>query len=70
MEQHEKGWRDDVGIKILSSQASKVLKVYPVTSASAEDVACSLEKYCMFVLPSLREKVECIQTDARTQFNS
>ncbi len=44
-------------------------KVYPVTSASAEDVPYSLEKYCMYVLPLLRE-VECIQTDAGGQFKS
>ncbi len=44
-------------------------KVYPVTSASAEDAPYSLEKYCMSVLPLLRE-VECIQAGAGGQFNS
>ncbi len=47
-----------------------MLKVYPVASASAEDAAYSLEECCMSVFPSLREKVDCIQTGAGTQFNS
>ncbi len=69
MGQHEKGRRGEVGSYIFSSRASKMLKVYPV-SASTKDAAYSLEEYCMSVLPSLREKVDCIQTDAGTQFNS
>ncbi len=44
MGQHEKGWRGEVGSYIFSSRASKMLKVYPVTSASAEDAAYSLEE--------------------------
>ncbi len=46
MGQHEKGWRDEIGAYIFSSRASKMPKVYPVTSAFAEDAAYSLEKYC------------------------
>ncbi len=69
MGQHEKGWRDEIGAYIFSSRASKVPKVYSVTSASAKDAAYSLEKYCMSVLPLLRE-VECIQAGEGGQFNS
>ncbi len=53
---------------MFSSRASRVLKAYPVTSASAVNAANALDSYCKYVLPYLGEKVECIQSDAGTQF--
>ncbi len=69
-DQEEKGWKGEVGAYVFSSRPSKLLKAYPVTTASAEDAARSLKKYCTSILPLLGEKVDCIQTDAGTQFNS
>ncbi len=68
--QQEKGWRGEVGAYVFSSRSSKLLKAYPVTTASAEDAAQALQKYCTSILPLLGEKVECMQADAGTQFNS
>ncbi len=68
--QEEKGWRGEAGAYMFSSRSSKLLKAYPVTTASAEDAARSLEKYYISILPLLGEKVDCTQTDAGTQFNS
>ncbi len=70
MGQTEKGWKGEVGAYIFSSRSSKLLKAYPVTSASAPDAVDSLEKYCKFVIPFLGEKVNCVQTDAGNQFTS
>ncbi len=66
----EKGWKEEVGSYVFSSRFSKLIKVYPVNNASAEEAARSLEKYCINILPLLGEKVNCIQTDAGTQFAS
>ncbi len=68
--QQEKGWKGEVGAYVFSSRSSKLLKAYPVITASAEDAAHALQKYCTSILPLLGEKVECMQTDAGTQFNS
>ncbi len=64
----EKVWKGEVGAYVSSSRSSKLLKAYPVTSASAIDAAHSLDKYCKFVLPYLGEKVDCIQMDVGNQF--
>ncbi len=66
----EKGWNGEVGTYVFSSKYSKLVKTYPVKTAAANDAASSLEQYCVNVLPFLGEKVECVQTDAGTQFTS
>ncbi len=65
-----KGLNDEVGAYVYSNKHSKIMKSYPVTSASVKEAAQSLEKYCTCVLPFLGENVDCIQTDAGTQFTS
>ncbi len=68
--QNERGRKGEVGAYVFSDRSSKVLKAYPVTNASAEEAAQCLHKYCENTLPSLRKKIECIQTYAGTQFNT
>ncbi len=67
---HKKGWKGEAGAYVFSSRSSKLLRAYPVTTASAEEAALTLQKYCTSILPLLGEQVDCIQTDAGTQFNS
>ncbi len=55
---------------MFSNRSSKVLKAYPVVSATAGDAACTLRTYCKSILPTLKDKVNCIQTDAGSQFNT
>ncbi len=68
--QEYRGLNGEVGAYIYSSRYSKVVKSYPVKSASAKEAAQALEKYCTCVLPFLGENIDCFQTDAGTQFMS
>ncbi len=68
--QNEIGWKNEVGAYVYSSRQSKLMKAYPVTNASAESAALTLNKYFKNIVPMLREQIDCIQTDAGTQFNS
>ncbi len=56
--QQERGWKGEVGAYVFSSRSSKLLKAYPVTTASAEDAVHTLQKYCTSILPLLGGKVE------------
>ncbi len=66
----EKGGNGEVGSYVFSSRTSKIVKVYPVRNASSEEAVKSLKRYCIHILHFLQEKVNCIQTDAGTQFMS
>ncbi len=66
----EKGWKGEVAAYVYSSRYSKIVKAYPVNNASAENAVQTLKKYCANVIPFLGEKIDCVQTDAGTQFNS
>ncbi len=47
-----------------------IIKVYPVKDASTESALNTLKMYCKNIVPFLKEKVDCVQTDAGTQFNT
>ncbi len=67
----EKGWKGQVvGAIIFSSRVCQMLKAYPVMSASAEEACLALDNYLSTIVPFLKEKVSCIQTDAGSQFTS
>ncbi len=66
----ERGRNGEVGAYVFSSRYSKIMKAYPVKTASAKEAASALEKYCVYIIPYMSEEVECIQTDAGTQFLS
>ncbi len=68
--QEVKGLKGEVGAYVYSSRPSKMIRAYPVRSISAKEAAISLNKFCTGVLPFLGEQVNCIQTDAGTQFTS
>ncbi len=68
--QEEKGWRGEMGAYVFSSRYSKLLKAYPVKNASALEAVETLKRYCKFVPPFVRERIDCIQTDAGKQFTS
>ncbi len=66
----ERGWKGEVGAYVYSSRHSKVVKAYPVRDATTVSAVETLKKYCNSILPFLGEKIDCIQTDAGTQFNT
>ncbi len=68
MGRNEVGWKDEVGAYIFSDRSSKVVQVYPVTSVSAGAAILALEQYLTYVVNSLTDRVECVQTDAGSQF--
>ncbi len=68
MGQNPRGWKGEVGAYVYSCRISKILKVYPVENATAQEAAESLEDYLMNVAQYLRIKITCIQTDAGSQF--
>ncbi len=65
-----KGLNGEVGVYVYSSRYSKLVKTYPVRSASAKEAADTLDKFCVGVLPFMGEPISCFQTDAGTQFMS
>ncbi len=66
----ERGWKGEVGAYVFTSRASKIVKVYPVKSLEATHAAESLSDYLTFIVPYMKEKITCIQTDVGTQFTS
>ncbi len=66
----ERGWKGEVGAYVYSSRHSKVVKAYPVRDATTVSAVETLKKYCNSILPFLGAKIDCIQTDAGTQFNT
>ncbi len=58
-----------MGAYIFSSRTSKLLKTYPVKSATAREATKVLNEYFTYIVPHIIEKVDCIQTDAGTQFS-
>ncbi len=70
MGQTEEGWKGEVGAYVYSSRSSKIVKVYPVKDVSTESALNTLKMYCKNIVPFLKEKVDCVQTDAGTQFNT
>ncbi len=69
MGHQEKGWKSEVGAYIFSSRTSKLLKTYPVKCATAREATEVLNEYFTYIVPHMREKIDCIQTDAGTQFS-
>ncbi len=55
MGQNEIGWKNEVGAYVYSNRQSKLMKAYPVTNASAESAALTLNKYFKNIVPMLRE---------------
>ncbi len=53
---------------MFSDRTSKVVKAYPVTGTSTETAILALEHYLIYVANTLTHKIECIQTDAGSQF--
>ncbi len=70
MGKEERGWKGEVGAYVYTSRASKLTKAYPVKDASAASAAEALEQYCRHILPNVKENVNCVQTDAGTQFDT
>ncbi|MCP3666926.1 MAG: transposase family protein, partial [Gammaproteobacteria bacterium] len=68
MGRDELGWKGEVGAYIFSDRTSKVVKAYPVTGTSTEAAILALEHYLIYVADTLTHKIECIQTDAVSQF--
>ncbi len=66
----ETGWKNEVGAHVYSSRTSKIVKAYPVKDASTDSAIQTLKMYCKTIIPRLKEKVDCLQTDAGTQFNT
>ncbi len=65
----EKGWRGEVGAYVFNSRKSKLLKVYPVTNAAGMEETRALTNYLTHIAPYMKENIECIQSDAGTQFS-
>ncbi len=70
MEQGERGWEGETGAYIFTSRSSKIAKAYPVKDASTATALETLDQFCTKILPFLKEKVNCLQTDAGAQFKS
>ncbi len=66
----ETGWKGEVGAYIFSDRSSKIVQAYPVTNASANTAIRILEHYLTYIVSKLTNKVECIQTDAGSQFTT
>ncbi len=66
----ERGWKDEVGACVYSSRESKIVKVYPVKTASAEEAAETLNDYLSTAVPYLNEKPTHVQMDPGSQFIS
>eukprot|EP01084_Bolivina_argentea_P295665 509087_1 len=66
--QGERGWKGEVGAYVYSCRTSKILKVYPVRNATAQEAAETLKDYLLNVTRHLKKKTTCIQTDAGSQF--
>ncbi len=66
----EIGWRGEVGAYIYSCRTSKIVKAYPVKDASTDSAISTLKLYSKHVAPFLRGKIDFVQTDAGTQFNT
>ncbi len=54
-----KGLNGEVGVYVYSSRYSKLVKTYPVRSASAKEAADTLDKFCVGVLPFMGEPISC-----------
>ncbi len=65
-----KGLNGEIGAYVYSRKYSKIMKSYPVKTASTKEAVLALDAFCTGVLPFLGENVDCIQTDAGTQFMS
>ncbi len=64
MGQDKRGWKGEVGTYVYSCRASKILKVYTVKNATAEEAADTLKDYLVSVRPYLKKNITCIQTYA------
>ncbi len=67
-QQGERGWKGEVGAYVYSCRTSKILKVYPIRNATAQEAAETLKDYLLNVTRHLKKKTTCIQTDAGSQF--
>ncbi len=65
--QGERGWKGEVGAYVYSCRTSKILKVYPVRNATAQEAAETLKDYLLNVIRHLKKKTTCIQTDTGSQ---
>ncbi len=66
--QNESGWKGEVGAMVFSCRTSKVIKAYPMKSATTIEAIKVLDDYITNIVPLLKEGVTCIQTDAGSQF--
>ncbi len=68
MGRNELGWKGEVGAYVFSDRPSKTVKVYPVTNANADTALLALEHYLTFAASDLTYDIQCVQTDAGSQF--
>ncbi len=66
----EKGWKGEVGAYTFADRTSKIIKIYPVKTATAKDALTAPNNYLTTIVPYLKGGITCIQTDAGSQFDT